>query len=294
MTRSGIEAGIPYFLKAIEADPSYALARVGLAHAYRMFGLSLDMPTSEVGPKAKSAALEAIAIDENLAEAHAVLAFSMFWYEWDWSAAEKHFKRALQLNPNSADTHWMYAHLSSNVGRHREGLAAIARARELDPLSGLINALEGQFLLHAGQTDEAVSRLREALELDPQSRVAHLFAASAYIEKGRYREAVAEAGIARVLTPENTQALAFEAYAKAKLEQRAEAREALESLLQLSSERYVPPYNIAMLYNGLDEPREALAWLDRAFERHDPKMVFLKVEPKWKNLRDHPQFKPKF
>lgn len=290
MTRSGIEAGIPYFEKAIEADPSYALARVGLAHAYRMFGLSLDKPTSEVGPKAKSAAFEAIAIDNNLAEAHAVLAFNMFWYEWDWSAAEKHFKRALELNPNSPDTLWMYAHLPSNMGRHQEGLAAVARARELDPLSGLVNAMEGQFLLHAGRTEEAIARLQEALALDPQSRVAHLFAASAYIEQGLFAEAVSEASIARALTPENTQALAFEAFANAKLDKRAEARDALEALLKISGERYVPPYNIALVYNGLGEPSEALAWLDLGFEQRDPKMVFLKVEPKWKNLRDHPRF----
>lgn len=229
MTRSGIEAGISYFEKALDADPSYALAQVGLAHAYRMFGLSLEMPAREVGPKAKAAALKAIEIDDTLAEAHAVLAFNFFWYEWGWTAAEKHFKRALELNPNSADTRWRYAHLPSNMGKHEEALAEIGRARELDPLSDLINAMEGQFLLHAGRTDDAIDRLREALELDPRSRVAHLFAASAYIEKGLLAEAVLEAATAHTLSPSNTQALAFEAYASAKLGRQAQAREALEN-----------------------------------------------------------------
>ena len=290
MTRSGIETGIPCFEEAIESDPSYAMAQVGLAHAYRMFGLSLDMPTSEVGPKAKAAALRAVEMDDNLAEAHAVLAFSLFMYEWAWNAAEKHAKRALELDPNSADCQWMYAHVCSNQGRHEEALAAIARARELDPLSGLINAMEGQFLLHAGRTDDAIARLREAIELDPRSRVAHMFAASAYIEKGLFSEAVVEAETAHRLSPSATQHLAYHSFANARLGKRGEARNALETLLQLSNERYVPPYNIALTYMGLDEPGDALAWLERAFEERDPRMIFLNVEPKWKSLRNDPRF----
>ena len=290
MTRSGIETGIPCFEEAIEFDPSYALAQVGLAHAYRMFGLSLDMPTREVGPKAKAAAIKAVEMDDNLAEAHAVLAFSLFMYEWTWDAVEKHVKRALELDPNSADSHWIYAHLCSNVGRHKQALAEIARARELDPLSGLINAMEGQFLLHAGRTDEAIARLREAIELDPKSRVAHMFASSAYIEKGLFSEAVVEADTAHGLSPSATQHLAYKSYANAKLGKRAEARNALEKLLHLSGDRYVPPYNIALSYMGLDEHDEALVWLARAFEDRDPRMIFLKVEPKWRDLRDLPTF----
>jgi len=255
-----------------------------------MFGLSLEMPPSEVGPRAKAAALKAVEIDDSLAEAHAVLASNMLAYEWAWSAAEKQFKRALELDPNSADTYWMYAHLHSNLGRHREALAEIERARELDPISGLINAMEGQFLLHAGRTDDAIVRLRETIELDPKSRIAHLFAANAYIEKGLFADAVAEATNARTLSPSNTQALAIEAYANAKLGRPAQAREALRELLQLSNVRNVPRCNIALIYNGLAEPGEALNWLERGVEQRDPWMWFLKVEPKWANLRDHPRF----
>jgi serine/threonine-protein kinase len=290
LTSSGIEAGIPCFEKAMDADPSYALAQVGLAHAYRAFGLSLDMPANLVGPKARAAALRAVEMDGSLAEAHAVLASSVFWYEWAWNPAEKHFQRALDLDPNSADTLWMYAHLPSCLGRHQEALARIARARELDPLSGLINAMEGQFLLHAGRTDEAIARLREAVELDPKSRVAHLFTASAYIENGLFAEAIGEAATARALSPCNSQALAYESYANAKLDRRDAAREALKTLLTLSTDRYVPPYNIATMYVGLDDPGEALQWLERGFDQRDPKMVFLKVDPKWNKLRDHPGF----
>jgi TolB-like protein len=151
MTGPGIQSGIRYFERAIEENPGYAPAYVGLAHAYRMFGLSLERPAGEVGSKSKTAALQAVAIDETLAEAHAVLAFTVLWYDWDWHVAERHFKRALALNPDSADTWWMCAHLSSNLLRHGEALGMVARARQLDPLSGLIHAMEGQFLLKAGR-----------------------------------------------------------------------------------------------------------------------------------------------
>jgi tetratricopeptide (TPR) repeat protein len=290
MTRSGIETGISYFEKALDTDPSYAMAQVGLAHAYRMFGLTLEMPTEEVGPKSKAAALEAIRLDDTLGEAHAVLAFSLFWYEWAWNTSQKHFERALELDPNNAYTHWMYAHLCSNLGRHAEALAGIARARQLDPLSGLIHAMEGQFLLHAGRTDDAIDRLREALELDSKSRVAHLFTASAYIKKGRLEEAVEEATAARSLSPSNISALAVEAYANAKLGRPAQAHGALEECLQIRNQRYVSPYCIGLIYNGLDQPGEALTWLERALDEHDPWMAFLGVEPKWDNLRSNPPF----
>ena len=290
MTRSGIEAGVSYFEKALVADPSYALAQVGLAHAYRMFGLSLEMPAHEIGPKAKAAALKAIELDDTLGEAHAVLAFSLLWYDWAWDTSQKHFERALELEPNNAYTHWMYAHLCSNLGRHAEALAAIARARELDPLSSLIHAMEGQFLLHAGRTDDAIDRLRDALELDSKSRVAHLFTASAYIEKGCLREAVEEASAARSLSPSNINALAVEAYANAKQGRTDHAHRVLEECLQARKRHYVSPYCIGLICNGLERPGEALAWLETAFDERDAWLAFLKVEPKWKNLRGDPRF----
>jgi tetratricopeptide (TPR) repeat protein len=291
MTPSGIRSGLSYFQQAIEADPSDALAQVGLAHAYRMSALTLEVRPNEVLPQAKCAAEEAVGLNGNLAEAHAVLAFNIFWHDWAWDTSEKHFKRALELNPNSADAHWMYAHLCSNTGRHQEALVEIARARDLDPLSGLINAMEGQILLHAGRTDHAIARLREAIELDPSSRVAHLFAASAYIERTLFVEAIAESLAARSVSPSDTHAMALEAYARAKLGKQVEAHSILDQVLQISTQRYVPPYHIAIIYIGLHKTSEAVAWLERGFEQRDPKMVFLKVDPRWKSLRDQPRFK---
>ena len=157
-------------------------------------------------------------------------------------------------------------------------------------LSGLIHAMDGQVLLHAGRTDDAIARLREAIELEPRSRVAHLFAASAYLEKGLFDDAVAEACAARALTPANTQALALEACANAKRGQRGDAAGALAQLLQLSRERYVSPYHVAIACNGLNHSSAAIAWLERGPQGRDPKMVFLNVEPTWRNLRSEPRF----
>ncbi len=208
----------------------------------------------------------------------------------DWNEAENQFKRALELNPNEANVHIFYAHLLSNTGRHAEALAEIKRARELDPLFPFAGALEGQFLLHAGQTDEALDRLRKTFELAPDFWMPHLFAASVYTEKGMFEEAVAEARKARELSPAQTISVAYESYALAKLGRNDEVRILLNELLKLSGTRFVPPNHLAMIYNGLGETDKSLEWLEKAFEQRDPKMVFLKVEPKWNNLRNEPRF----
>jgi serine/threonine-protein kinase len=291
LTPPEIQTGISYFQQAVDIDSSYALAYVGLADGYRSFALVGEMPSTEFFPKAKAAAQKAIEIDDTLAEAHAELGFTIFWYDWDWNAAENQLKRALALNPNNADTHLFYAHLLSNTGRHAEGLAEVKRARELDPLDLRINGLEAQFLLHAGKPDEALAFLQKTLELNPNNWFAHMFASSAYIEKGMFAEAVVEASKSREINSANSQSIAQLSYALAKSGKQAEARGLLEEVLRSSKERYVSPGNIALIYNGLGERDETFAWLGRGYDRRDPKMVFLKVEPKWNNLRDDPRFK---
>src|SRR5207244_3975135 len=165
LTRSEMQTGISYFQQAIDLDPSYALAYVGLADAYRSLALAGGMSPTEFLPKAKAAAQKAIEIDDTLADAHAEFGFIIFWYDWDWNAAENQYKRALELNPNDADTHLFYAHLLSNTGQHAEGLAEARRARELEPLNLRTSALEGQFLIHAGRTDEALASLQRVIAL---------------------------------------------------------------------------------------------------------------------------------
>ncbi|MBA3355164.1 MAG: tetratricopeptide repeat protein [Pyrinomonadaceae bacterium] len=246
--------------------------------------------TSEVFPRSKAAAQKAVELDDNLAEAHAILGFTIYWYDWDWISAETQIKRALELDPNSATAHWVYAAWLSNLGRHAEALTEIKRARELDPLNLAINTTEGVILINAGQPEAGLDALRKTLELEPSYFPAHLFASGAYIEKGMYVEAVAEATKARELNPVSSVPIAYHGYALAKSGKRAEAEAALEELLKLSTVHYVAPYHIAFLYNGLNEREKTLAWLERGYEERDPKMLFLKVEPKWNNLRADPHF----
>jgi len=284
------QKAISYFQQAIAVDPSYALAYVGLADAH-VSALAASLPSNEVFPQARAAAQKAIELDDTLAAAHAQLGFITFWYDWDWGASENKFKRALELDPDDADTHVLYAHLLSNTERHAEALAEAKRARELDPLNLRINALEAQFLIHAGRTDEALIRLQQTLEMDSNYFLAHLFASSAYIEKGMYSEAINEARRAREISgARSTHSEAFLGYALAKSGKEAEARSVLEGLLKSSAERYVSPYYIALVYNGLGEHDEALAWLERAYAQRSSGIVFLKVEPKWNNLRSDPRF----
>ena len=290
LTPPEVQKGIAYFNQAIEIDPNYALAYAGISGANRSLALGGEMNPREFLSKSKAAAEKAIEIDDGLAESHTALGASIFWHDWNWNEAENQLKRAIELDPNSAEAHLFYAHLLSNTGRHAEALAEIKRGRELDPFSPFVNALEGQFLVHAGKPDEALARLRETVELAPAFWFPHVFASSAYIEKGMFAEAIAEARRATELSTTQTVSLGLEGYALVKLGKPGEARDVLDRLLKLSKERFVPPYHIALIYNGLGDRDQTFDWLERGFEQRDPKMAFLKVEPKWNNLRDDPRF----
>jgi serine/threonine protein kinase/tetratricopeptide (TPR) repeat protein len=289
-TRPEIDTGIAYFRQAIDIDPSYALAYVGLADAYRVLAIAGETPATEELPKAKAAAEKAVAIDDTLAEGHAILGFVIFWYDWKWGDAEGECKHAVDLDPNSADAHEAYAHVLSYTGRHAEALAEIRRAADLDPLNVRTGALEGAFLINAGRADEASAKLEKTLELEPNYWFARQYAASAFIERGMFAEAVAEARRAKQLSGVSTRPTAFLGYALARSGRQAEARSELDGLLRLSKERYVSPYNIAMIYHGLGQREETLAWLERGYREREPRMVFLESEPKWNSLRGDPRF----
>ncbi|CAN5654240.1 hypothetical protein BH20ACI3_BH20ACI3_14640 [soil metagenome] len=289
LTPPEVNKSISYFQQAIGIDPSYALAYAGISDAYRSLALAGEMLPTEFLLKAKAAAQKAIDLDDTLAEAHTTLGVSIFWYDWNWSAAEHQYKRALELDPNNANAHLFYAHLLSNTGRHVEALAEVKRARELDPLSPFVNALEGQFLIHAGRTDEALARLQKTFELEPNFWMAHLFASSAYIEKECTLKPLLKRARRDNLEPFKP-SVAIGSYALAKSGKRDEAGVLLNELLKTSTERFVPPSHIALPYNGLGDSNETLAWLEHGIEQRDPKMTFLKVEPKWNNLRGDPRF----
>jgi len=284
------QKGIEYYRQAIALDPNYSLAYAGIADAYRSFSLTSDVDPNDAMPKAKAAAMKAIELDEKLSDAHTALGFILFFYDWDWQNAEKEYKRALELNPNSADAHQAYAHLLSNLGRHQEALAEIRRAKEIEPLNLRTNALEGQFLLHAGQLDAAIENIQKTIELEPNFWMTHLFAASAYAEKGLFDRAFSEGAEAKKFSPTQNWSIAFGAYALARNGKTTEARAVLDELSKISKTSYVPPYHLALICNGLGESEKALDYLEKGFAEKDVHLVFLKVEPKWNNLRNEPRF----
>ena len=290
LTPDGINEGIACFQNAIAIDPNYALAHVGLSDAYRSIVMSTEKQPELFLPRSKAAAQKALEIDDSLADAHTAMGITLFWYDWNWTASENQFKRALELDPKSANAHLFYSHLLSNTGRHTEALAEMRRALEPDPFVPFSNALQGQFLVNAGQSDEALAVLQKTFLLAPGFWIPHAFAASAYIEKGMFEKAVAEARRATELSPAQTTSLAYEGYALAKLGRLDESRAIISKLIVLSKTSFVSGLPIAMIYNGLGDKNKAIEYLEQAMQQHDPKLTFLKVDPKWKNLRDDPRF----
>src|SRR5258705_5843332 len=184
-----VRKSIHYFQQAIEIDPYYALAYTGLTAAHISLPISSDVPPAESFPQAKAAATKALEIDEALADAHTYLAFVKFWYDWDWADAEVETKRALALNPNSAEAHRAYAILLLQLGRHGEAISEGTPARELDPLALITCTNEALFLYSAGRDDEAKAKLTSTLEIDPSFWIALLTLAKVYARQEKHAEA---------------------------------------------------------------------------------------------------------
>ena len=290
LTPPEMQTAIDYFQRAITMDASFAPAYIGLAMAHFRLPLAGELRATDHYPKAKEAAQRALKIDDQNAEARAILGWIAFWFDWNWSAAESHFRQAQQLDPTNVESHLGYAHLLSNTGRHREALAEARRARELDPLLLLANALECQFLLHAGQVQQALAKLDQALALDANFWLTHLYYSGVYFAKGQYAEAAEEAEFAAALSGGSPTARTSMACALVKSGKQKEARAILQDLQDLATRRYIPPYLLALLHHALGEREQSLAFLEQGIEHRDPRMTFLLVEPKWKELRDTPEF----
>lgn len=281
---------IGYYHQAIETDPTFALAYIELANAHRALVLTGDESPLEQMPKAKTAALKAVELDPELAEAWTSLAISDFWYDWDWRMAETHHRKALELAPSNPQARMFYAHLLSNIGRHDEAVSEIRRAREIDPASLITNAIEGQILFFAGQPAAAEEALDRTIDLDPKFWLAHLFMVRVYLATDRVDQAIAAAEKASELSGGNAEATATIAYCMARAGRNAEAARILDQLLERSKTRYVPRYAIAQVYLALGDNGSAIEELEKAFEGREALMVFLKLEPKWDPLRGDPRF----
>ena len=279
-----------FFQHAIDLDPSYALPYFGLAQANRSLAITSDVASKDCLPQAMAAARKALEIDESLAEAHASLSFCLIWFDWDWANGEKEAKRAVTLNPNSSFAHLAYGHVLSDLGRHKEAIAEVARAKELDPVFLLVRALAGMFFHHARRDAEASASLQSALELDPNFWITHLTLGKVYLQQRKYPEAISEFTKAKELSHGNSEAIGSIGYVNALMGDKAKAQAVLEELKTLSNQHYIPPVNIALVYNGLGDRDEALSLLERACDERDVRLTLLKVDPRWNSLRGNPRF----
>ncbi len=286
-TAESLKAALALFEQAIQKDPSDPAARAGLADTYGLMGFWSYgvLPPREAMPKAKAAALEALQLDESLAEAHSSLGWVSFAYDWEFPKAEKHFRRAIELNPGYATAHYWYSTYLSSMGRHPEALAEAMKAVELDPLSLIINAVAGAQRYWAGRPELAIEQFRKVLEMDRGFPIARQFLGYSYIKLGRHREGVSELQSVAAEFPDTTLYTALLAEAHALAGQRPEALRVLEGLKAVAKKRHVPSEQLALAYAGLGEKDEAFAWLDKAYEERSSLIVYLKVDPVFDPLR---------
>jgi DNA-binding winged helix-turn-helix (wHTH) protein len=287
---SRVRRAIGVFRQVLDIDPGYARAWSGQAFAWRALTITGDMDPKQAFPLAKAAVQRALALDPALPEAHAANGFNLFWNDWDWRAAELACLRAINLDPRIPDGHFAYAHLLNNLGRSGEALAQVRVARELDPLSPLVNALEGIFLATAGRMEEASARIAQALEIAPEFWVALLALAEMASARGELAAAIGVFEQAAMLSGRCSQVLAALAPVLVATGNRAGAEQLREELKVLSDTTYVPAAGRAAISNALGAHDEALDLLELAYEQRDVHMAFLKTDTRWNNLRSRPRF----
>jgi eukaryotic-like serine/threonine-protein kinase len=293
-TAAGLKKSIEYFEQAIDKDPGYALAYAGLADSYSALGGDwLYLPPSDSIPKAKAAAKKALELDDALAEAHAALAYATF-FDWDWSGAEQQFKRAIELNPNSALSHERYSEFLRTRLRFNESIAETQRAQELDPLSTDIVTNGGFIYLFTRRYDESIAQFQKALELYPDVAVTHAGLSWAYVEKRMYPQAVAEYDKIpdqdKAVAPENQFVASGRGWVYAVSGRKTDALKIAHEFKELSSHSYVDFYLSAAIYAGLDDKDEAFRLLEKGYEQHSATMPYLGIDVFWDGLRSDPRY----
>jgi TolB-like protein/DNA-binding winged helix-turn-helix (wHTH) protein/Tfp pilus assembly protein PilF len=284
LTEQDIKKAIELFWQAIHKDPEYARAYAAIASAHRSLTMCCDSHPSEL-VKGKLAALKAVELDNELAEAHSALATFIFSYDWNWPEAEKEFLRALELDPNSSMSHFQYGEFLGFMGKTDEAAAQKDRAAELEPFEPFFKARVGR----GRDTEKALKQILYAISLNPNFYFSHSIAAGIYRERKEYEKAIAEARLATKLSPDQTWSDVILSRIFVDAGKPEEARAILDQLLLRSKSRFVPPCHIALVYNYLGNKEQALHWLENAYDIHDPKMISLK-SPFWKNVENDPRF----
>jgi tetratricopeptide (TPR) repeat protein len=285
-TAEGLTKAITQFEQVIQEAPRFAPAYSGLADCYNLLTVYEDTMPADAFSKAKAAAMKAVELDEGLGAAHASLGEIYFRFDWDWEAAEKEFRRAIELEPGYSTAHHWYAEYLVAMGRIDEGIAEAERALELDPLSLIINADAGWFFEMAGKSDRALLQLHRTLELEPRFSPTHLYLGEAYLRKEMYPQAIAAYRESASLGDSSSSAPLGYAYGRSG--KRAEARKIIE---QLHRRPNMSPTSIAIVYTGLGNKDRAFALLEQAFKEHDDSLIYIGSQTFFDPLRSDPRFR---
>ena len=273
--------------RAVDTDPSFALAHAGLADAYVSLGWDLFglAPPSETYPKAKAAAQKALELDPNCGEAHAAAGWIAGGFDWDWAAAERGLRRAIDLKPQYGPVHIWYSHLLRALDRTEESLQESRRALECDPLGLVLNMHLGWHHLYSRQYEKAAEQCLKTIELDQTFIMGHVFLGQAYEQMGRFADAITHFEKIVELSQRHPTYLAELGHGYAAAGRRADALKIADELIALSSRRHVGARNIAEIYIGLDDPDVGFAWLERAFVQRNGWLIHLRENPRYDNLR---------
>ena len=285
-----MQKALGHFKQAISIDPGYALAHAGYADCYNALGFWGVVPPGAAFPQAKSAATRALELDDALAEAHAALAWALFNYDWDFATAEVEFKRAISLNPGYGAAHLWYAMFLALAKRFDAAFVEIARAREIDPLSLILNTDIGILLMLTQRYDEAIEQFQKTLELRPDYAPAIEFLGYTYGLKGMYDECLACYQKNVALNGRSSLSLRSLGYGNALVGRREEALRLAEEAKLLHGAAYFSAHYYAQLYAMLGESEKAFEWLERTFEERSPWIVWLGVNPNYDGLRADPRF----
>jgi serine/threonine-protein kinase len=287
-TREDYERSIEFFNQAIKLDENYAPAYSGLADAYVQLAWSAESPDEfELTEKGKAAAIKAIEIDDNLAEAHTSLAFVKFYHDWDWPGAEKEFERAIALKPNYATAMQWYAYVLALVGQSDKAISLAKAALELDPISVTSNFDLGAIYIYTRHADEALEQLRKTLDLEPTRRETHNYLLYGYEQKGMYDELL-EAYLKSRTNPEDI-ATIRNSYSASGYKGFCQYR--LDSALKRTERGHVDPFVIASLFARVGDNDKAMEWLEKSYQAHKRMMVYIKADQRFDGLRSDPRFK---
>ena len=289
-TVDGLQRAREHFQRATALDATYALAYSGLADTYALLGSYDIMPISESHPLGREAAMKALALNESLGEAHNSLAAILADYYWDWAEAERHFKRAIDLDPNYASALHFYSFYLAYTGRSAEAIPLAERAVRLDPVSLRAQVNLGVVLNMARRYDEAVAQLERALELDSSFAMAHAMLGLSYAYKSMPERAVAHMVRARSASGDRPDLIALHGYALARAGRKSEALAALGDLHRHPGARGPSPFLLAVVYVGLEDEDRAFEWLHKAVLSRAWELPMLKEDPVFDPLRSDPRF----